>query len=159
MASEIDAALIAEKLKHHFDNRVAATDSRLAAVDWKSETAQFNRFRALLQVAENRREKFSINDYGCGNAALIEFLDKHNDEFDYFGFDVSPLMIEQARETFGSRANCCFSTLETDLPVADYTVASGVFNLKFDCGESRWKDYMREKIREMSKKIPARFCV
>ena len=148
MASENNAQ-IAEKLKNHFDHLVANTDSRLAAVDWKSKDAQHNRFRELLRVVENPRERFSINDYGCGNGELIDFLISRDCDFDYFGFDVSPLMLEQAREKFGKFANCRFSNSPQDLFVADYTIASGVFNLKFDCAEDDWRNYMREKIVEM----------
>ncbi len=82
-----------ERLKNHFDKRIELYGTGLKAVDWKSTEAQYNRFEQLLKVVDSN-EPFSINDYGCGCGELVNFLASKNFKFQYFGFDVSTLMIE-----------------------------------------------------------------
>ena len=141
---------IARQLENHFDKRIEIYGAGLQSVDWKSTEAQYNRFRQLLKVA-CRTESFSINDYGCGCGELINFLKASNFDFDYFGFDVSSQMIEKAGEIYQSFDNCRFSTESKDLPVADYTIASGIFNLKFGASDDYWKEYMSETVAELAR--------
>lgn len=139
---------ITEQLENHFDKRVEKYGAGLQSVDWKSTEAQYNRFRQLLKVV-NRADPFSINDYGCGCGELINLLKAGGFNFEYFGFDVSSQMVEQSREIYRAFDNCRFSTESRDLPVADYTIASGIFNLKFGVGDKRWKEYMVETVHEL----------
>jgi SAM-dependent methyltransferase len=141
---------IARQLENHFDKRVEAYGAGLQSVDWKSPEAQYNRFRQLLKVID-RSEPFSINDYGCGCGELINLLKANNFDFDYFGFDVSSQMIKQAEEIYRDFDNCRFSTESKDLPVADYTIASGIFNLKFGADDDRWKEYMAETLGDLDR--------
>lgn len=145
-----EAEIIAETLEKHFDRRAALYGTSVEAVDWKSSEAQYNRFRQLLKVVD-RAAPFSINDYGCGNGEIVNFLKTTDFEFEYFGFDLSPVMIEKAKESFAGLSNCRFSTDIKDLPAADYTVASGVFNLKFGVSDARWTEYMKEKVSEINR--------
>jgi SAM-dependent methyltransferase len=140
---------ILEHLKNHFDERVKLYGAGLQSVDWKSRTAQYNRFRELLKVVDYS-EPFSIIDYGCGDGELVRFLNAAGADFHYFGFDVSPKMIEAARKEFSDSKNCLFSTRIEDFPAADYTAASGIFNLKFEADEKDWIEYMRATIIEMN---------
>lgn len=140
----------AEQLENHFDRRVELYGAGLEAVDWKSKEAQYNRFEQLLKVVD-KRAPFSINDYGCGCGELVNFLTTKNYEFQYFGFDVSKLMIEKAKETYADCGDCKFFSCLTDLPVSDYTVASGIFNLKFGAGDDEWKNFMLEKVNEINR--------
>ncbi|MDQ3713652.1 MAG: class I SAM-dependent methyltransferase [Acidobacteriota bacterium] len=140
---------IAEQLENHFDKRVEMYGAGLQSVDWKSTEAQYNRFRQLLKVVD-RSKPFSINDYGCGCGELINLLKASNFDFDYFGFDVSSQMIEKAEEIYRAFDNCSFSTESRDLPVADYTIASGIFNLKFGADDERWKEYMLKTVHELN---------
>lgn len=140
---------IVERLKTHFDERVKLHGTGLRSVDWKSRAAQYNRFRELLKVVDFSAP-FSIIDYGCGDGELARFLNAAGADFQYFGFDVAPQMVEAARNEFAGSKNCLFSTRIEDFPAADYTVASGIFNLKFEADEEDWKEYMRATIAEMN---------
>ena len=94
-------------------------------VDWNSEESQRLRFEQLLRVAD-LTEAFSINDWGCGYGALAEHLDAEGASFSYCGYDISEAMVEAARERLPEHS---FTTVAAELPVADFTVASGIFNV------------------------------
>ena len=140
---------VVERLKAHFDERIKQYGAGLQSVDWKSRAAQYNRFRELLKVVDFS-QPFSIIDFGCGDGELVRFLQNMNADFQYFGFDVSNQMVETARKEFSGSKNCLFSTELKDFPAADYTVASGIFNLKFDAEDEDWKKYIRTTISQMN---------
>lgn len=141
---------ITGNLKNHFDERVRLYGAGLQSVDWKSREAQSNRFRQLLKLVDFS-VPFSIIDYGCGDGELIRFLNTAGADFQYFGFDVAPQMIETARKEFAGSKNCLFSTRLEDFPAADYAVASGIFNLKFGANDEEWQKYMRATVFEMNR--------
>lgn len=141
---------IVANLKNHFDGRVEKYGASLAAVDWKSREAQYNRFRELLKIADFSAP-FSILDYGCGDGELFQYLTAAGADFHYFGYDAAPQMIKAAQARFANRKNCLFSTRLADFPAADYTVASGIFNLKFDAGDNEWREYMRATIEQINR--------
>ena len=138
---------IVERLRKHFDERADKYGAGLQSVDWKSREAQYNRFREILKVVDFSAP-FSILDYGCGDGELVRFLTAAGADFKYFGFDVSPQMIEAARKEFADAKNCLFSTRLADFPKADYTAASGVFSMRFAPNDEEWREYMRAKIIE-----------
>jgi len=44
-------------------------------------------------------QDFSINDYGCGYGALVQYLVKHDYKFaSYTGFEITQAMSDKARE-------------------------------------------------------------
>lgn len=140
---------VVERLKNHFDERIKLYGAGLQSVDWKSRTAQYNRFREMLKVVDFS-QPFSIIDYGCGDGELVRFLNAAGADFQYFGFDVAPQMIEAARNEFAASKNCLFSSRLDDFPAADYTVASGIFNLKFEADDEVWKEYVEATIVKMN---------
>ncbi len=141
---------IVRRLQTHFDERIEKFGAGLQSVDWKSREAQYNRFRELLRVVDFS-VPFSIIDYGCGDGELFEFLQSTDAEFQYYGFDVSPQMIAAAQSRFASAKNGLFSTRLADFPSADYAVASGIFNLKFDANEEDWREYIRTTIEDLNR--------
>src|SRR5262249_29502914 len=106
-----------------------------------SGESQQLRFTQLLRVCD-LSSQFSINDYGCGYGALAGFLQDLDAPFEYRGFDISPPMIECARFLHVATNNCRFVATESELPVSDYTVASGIFNVKLDTPTREWASYI-----------------
>ena len=95
-------------------------------------------------------DHFSILDYGCGFGSLYEFLEKTNRQFDFFGYDVSDNMIEAAKINFAERTNAQWSN---SLPEKqfDYTVASGIFNVRLDTPQDEWLAYILETLNTLNK--------
>ena len=117
-------------------------------VDWNGEASQVLRFRQLLSVYDGRAP-FSLIDYGCGYGGLVPFVEALGDVERYIGFDVSAVMLEHARARFGD-ARRSFANSEDQLTPADFTVASGVFNVKLDTPEAAWREYVLETIDRLA---------
>src|SRR6185369_2945122 len=129
------------EITEYFREKVQAHGAKPAGVDLNSMSAQEVRFAQLVKLIDPR-SSFSIIDYGCGYGALIEYLDNIPTTFEYYGFDITAAMIEEAIENYGTREDCHFSTLESSLTPADYVVESGIFNLKLDVSYDDWTNYV-----------------
>jgi len=99
------------------------------------------RFAELLRAIDSGLP-FTINDFGCGYGALADYLQKGTDQFQYRGFDISPRMIASARELYSGANRVTFFNRQSELPEADYTVASGTFNVKLDTPREEWEKYV-----------------
>ena len=107
-------------------------------VDWSSPGSQRVRFEQLLTVCDPA-SRFSLNDYGCGYGALVGFLRERAVDVEYRGYDLVPAMVDTARKLY---PDATFVEREAELPVADYTVASGIFNVKLTTDADAWRDYV-----------------
>lgn len=128
------AAYYAEKLAEHGDTP--------RGVDWNSEESQTIRFAQLCKIFDPKTPNFSINDLGCGYGALLDYLRDMRVPCTYLGVDVSPEMIKAAEQrAAGDQARFITST-EPDL-MADYSVASGIFNVRLGRTDAEWLDYLQ----------------
>src|SRR3989304_3245510 len=93
-------------------------------VDWKDYEAQYMRFRALARLFDSG----TVNDWGCGYGAFYKFCGPG-----YTGYDIVPQTLEHGRFILSDRP--------TEL--ADYTVASGLFNVKLAIPHTEWVSYLR----------------
>jgi SAM-dependent methyltransferase len=121
-------------------------------VDWSSAESQQIRFEQLVRLCDSGKH-FSINDYGCGYGMLARFLETRGDDFTYVGFDISPVMISHANRALATKPNCAVVDKPGQLSVADYTIASGIFNVKLDAGDEEWTAYVvntLDHMRELS---------
>lgn len=119
-------------------------------VDWNSRESQCLRFEQLLKLCE-RGPAFSINDYGCGYGALVDYMASKGYAFRYHGFDVSEEMILKARELHTSVPRCEFVLLESGLQEADYTAASGIFNVKLEANAEQWTRYVLDTLGRLDR--------
>jgi len=139
---------ITDRVERYYSSKVAQHGPTPRGVDWNSPESQQLRFEQLLKVHSDDLP-FSVNDYGCGYGALIEALDAQESEFTYRGFDLSAAMVAQAEQLFGDRPDATFTTRAADLGQADYTVASGIFNVRLDVDDEHWREYVLETIDAM----------
>jgi SAM-dependent methyltransferase len=117
-------------------------------VDWNSTESQELRFDQLLRVAEREPGRFSLNDYGCGYGALVAHLDRRGLDVAYSGFDLSASMLEHARR---EHPGASFVGTEQELAPADYTVSSGVFNVKLDVPAEEWREYVLATLETLAR--------
>jgi SAM-dependent methyltransferase len=134
----------------YYTQKVLEHGDTAQGVDWNSTASQQLRFTQLLRLVEGEPGLFSINDFGCGYGALVEYLQAHGYAFTYHGFDLSTEMVKRARERYGGLTHCHFSTSVEALSAADYTVASGIFNVKLDTNDAAWKEYMLATIDQVA---------
>jgi SAM-dependent methyltransferase len=131
------AAYYAEKLRVH--------GATYRGVDWNSSESQERRFAELLRICEGEPAT-SLNDFGCGYGALADYLQRKGQPVDYCGYDASPAMIEAARARHPETPACTFTADRSSIRPRDYTVASGVFNVKLDASDAAWRAYVHQEL-------------
>ena len=92
----------------------------------------------------------SIVDYGCGYGALADYLRARGHRGAYVGFDLSPQMIDAAREHTGGLAACHFTSDRSEVTAADYAMASGVFNVKQGADAERWEAFVGHTVADLA---------
>ena len=119
-------------------------------VDWSCVPTQELRFVQLLRVCDFDGP-LSINDLGCGYGGLLAFLAMRfrGKPVDYLGIDLSPAMISQAHQLWAKRPQTKFAVGSTLPRVADYTIASGIFNVKLHQPVALWAQYVQTTLAQM----------
>ena len=142
--------IILKSVREYYDQKIKTYGATAQGVDWNSAESQVLRFEQLLKVC-NHSQPFSINDYGCGYGALVEYLSEQGYRFQYRGFDISEQMMAKARELCSGLDHCEFFSNESLLTVADYTVACGIFNVKLLTSDEAWKAYTLHTLGNIAK--------
>ena len=140
---------IRRRVAEYYAGKLHEHGTTARGVDWNSAESQALRFCQLLRIREGERP-FSINDYGCGYGALVDYLAGQGASFRYCGFDIAEDMVACARELHADVAGCTFVSDEAELSPADFTVASGIFNVKLDTPEEDWRADVLDTLRRIS---------
>ena len=75
-------------------------------------------------------------------------------DFEFHGYDLSEVMIKKARSLYSEKGKGRFDQSDV-LEEADYTIASGLFNVKMDVDPKDWEGYILgvlDKINQASRK-------
>lgn len=136
-----------DQVKSYFDQRIQEHGASARGSDWNSEASQHVRFDQLLKVVEI--QPFSLLDYGCGYGALADYLVSKGLDAEYYGYDILESAIAAARQTHAGKARRAFFTERSQLPVCDYTVASGIFNFRGAQSVEDWTEYVLNTLKEM----------
>src|SRR5689334_15924560 len=86
---------VLHKIDSYYTSALQRHGATPQGVDWNSVDAQVIRFRQVTKIIETPGG-YSLNDFGCGYGALVDFLGEGPDR--YTGFDVSESMIAEARK-------------------------------------------------------------
>ncbi|TAM47792.1 MAG: class I SAM-dependent methyltransferase [Burkholderiaceae bacterium] len=123
-------------------------------VDWRCVPTQELRFVQLLKLCDFSAP-FSLNDLGCGYGALLAYLARRHGAtpVDYLGVDLSAAMISAARRHWGGKRNpgrhAEFAVGHASARSADYSVASGIFNIKLDPSAARWRRFVAATLEQL----------
>ncbi len=126
----------------YYSTRLREFGTTAKGADWRDEASQELRFAQLLRIID-RPGGFSLNDYGCGYGALARYLSDRGLPCEYRGFDISVEMLQQAREL---NREYDFVVDDELLGPADYTVASGIFNVRLEVGDEEWTSYVLDTL-------------
>jgi len=137
-----------DHVKSYFDQRIQEHGASPRGSDWNSETSQNTRFDQLLKVVET--QTFSLLDYGCGYGALADYLEVKGFDGTYYGYDILDSAIETARQAHMDKPRRNFFTDKSQLPICDYTVASGIFNFRGEQSFEDWTDYVLGVLSEFN---------
>jgi SAM-dependent methyltransferase len=129
-------------------------------VDWTSLASQQLRFVQLMKVCSDARA-FSLNDLGCGYGALVAYLgQRHADAtIDYLGIDVAPTMVRRARGVCAGKRWASFVIGHTAPRVADYSVASGIFNVQRGLPTAHWERFVAATLDHLNATSRVGFAV
>ncbi|MBL4706317.1 MAG: hypothetical protein JKY54_17450 [Flavobacteriales bacterium] len=114
------------------------------AVGWKNDHAQEIRFEKLTELFANRISDFSLNDLGCGLGHYHDYLMRSGfSKISYSGYDVLEKMISEANKIDRiGRSTFQFIDHAEAMKKSDFSVCSGIFNLKFDHPTEEWVEYI-----------------
>jgi SAM-dependent methyltransferase len=138
-----------DAVQRYYSQKVAEHGPTARGVDWNDAASQELRFEQLLKVCDPSKP-FTLNDYGCGYGALAAYLEQRDYDFTYTGFDISADMVEQARELLRASTRCRFVVEDGQLERADYTVASGIFNVKLDAPREAWEQHALDTLGRLN---------
>ncbi|MBI5953723.1 MAG: class I SAM-dependent methyltransferase [Chloroflexi bacterium] len=138
-----------KKLNDYFTEKLETFGATAKGVDYNGEQAQQIRFAELVKVI-NPVSKFSVIDYGSGYGAMFEFLNQRGWDFEYYGVDLIEKMVIAGREKYKAFPNTHFTTDEKELPIADYLVAAGIFNIKLEAPYDEWQNFVCETLPRMN---------
>ena len=137
----------------YYHARAIGGDDDAQRVGWRDRLAQQRRFAALAELLpKDRTVAFTINDIGCGLGDFARYLrDAGFVAHRYAGFDHSADMIAGAKARDGNSGDCFVLTGEqTAFPVADYSIASGIFNLRFEAHDAAWLQFIHETLQAIN---------
>ena len=140
---------ILARTERYYAGRVREHGATARGVDWNSEASQLLRFDQFARLLDAPGE-IAITDYGCGYGALVDWLERRGGAYSYIGFDLSPEMIALAKARHAANPACRFTTSEADLGATDYTLASGIFNVKLEATDAEWTAYVHDVIHHMA---------
>ena len=127
----------------YYSAKLAEHGETPRGVDWNGEESQELRFDQLTQVIP-QPAGFSLNDLGCGYGALFDYLNLNLGcrDFAYNGSDVSADMIRAALDRHANSPNARFSVAAEPPEIADYGIASGIFNVRLGRSDAEWCNYL-----------------
>jgi SAM-dependent methyltransferase len=138
-------------IEEYYSARVTKYGATPPGVDWICVPTQELRFVQLLKLCDFSKP-FSLNDLGCGYGALLAYLAKRHARatIDYLGVDLSPAMIRCARRVWRKHKQAKFALAnEEGLRIADYSLASGIFNVMLDQPLNLWGQLIAKTLSQL----------
>jgi SAM-dependent methyltransferase len=138
-----------DKVKGYFQEKLRAHGATHYGVDYNSTESQERRFFELTRLFEPARE-YSLLDFGSGYGGMYDYLLRLGHRPRYVGYDIVPEMAARGRELHPGNPDCRFTDTLADVPVLDYAVVSGTFNMKLSSGYEDWTEIILEALRQMN---------
>ena len=138
------SSLYSENLSKHGDHS--------KAVGWPTLGSQELRFQKLTDQLVGDETAFSVNDYGCGYGAHLDYLLRNQYAVSsYRGYDLSEEMLSKASnrlKDYDGELNLSQSSEIYDH--ADFTFVSGTFNVRFESSDKEWKKFIEDTLTMIS---------
>ena len=142
MSQDLDPGIIS-KVSDYYTEKLLQFGETPQGVDWNGDESQLLRFEQLCKVLNTPESNFSLNDLGCGYGALLNYLQTKYIDFNYTGVDISPEMIKAAQRRHANVHHALFVASVEPLSIADYGIASGIFNVRLKQTDGEWLNYMQ----------------
>lgn len=146
-----DKPIDMNQIRSYFAGKLEQHGATPRGVDWNSNGAQDTRFLQLSRIIDRTDRPFSVLDYGSGFGSFYDYLVSTGIKPDrYVGFDIVEGMVTKGRELHAGMKKVEFSSSDDGLPICDYVVASGIFNIKLDATYETWTDYVVKTVTRMN---------
>jgi SAM-dependent methyltransferase len=147
---DVELAKLYASVERYYAGKVSKHGATPLGVDWSCVPTQELRFIELLKLC-SFFDRCSLNDVGCGYGALLTYLGKRypNADVDYLGIDLSSAMIRRAKRLWRHHRGARFIVGNLSPRVADYSIASGIFNVKLDQPLDRWEHFVAKTLTDM----------
>ncbi|RON45130.1 SAM-dependent methyltransferase [Pseudomonas frederiksbergensis] len=147
---ESDKTELLSEVAEYYSSKLAEHGETPQGVDWNGKEGQYLRFKQLNSIIDGEKP-FSINDVGSGYGAFYDFLQERHTAFSYDGIDVSEDMINAARLRYNGQAHVQFHVGSEPPRIADYGIASGIFNVRLGRTDSEWSTYLEGVLDTLDK--------
>jgi len=138
-----------DHVKKYFSDKLKAHGPTHLGVDYNSVESQEARFFQLIKVID-ASVKYSLLDFGCGYGGMYDYLVRQGHTLAYVGYDIAEPMITKGRELHPDDPDCWFTREITEVPMVDYAVVSGTFNMKLDAEFEVWTRIVLEALQQMN---------
>ena len=138
-----------EKVKTYFAEKLEAHGATHRGVDYNSVEAQEARFFQLTKIID-ATQKYSLLDFGSGYGGMYDYLFRVGHQLHYVGYDIAAPMTAKGRELHPNNPDCWFTSELERVPVLDYAVVSGTFNMKLDAGYDTWTQIVTDSLDQMN---------
>ncbi len=141
-------------LKSFYEQNLNAYGHSAKGVGWKNEGAQKIRFDQLAKIITTK-SGFSINDIGCGIADFQKYLINQGfQNYIYQGYDMLEDMTKISKDLYKENKDCYFFTIAStsEIQEATYSIASGIFNIRYNISDEEWLKYILDTINELNLK-------
>ena len=116
------------------------------SVGWPNPEDHILRFDKLLG-SFGLKKPFSLNDLGCGYGAVLDYFNENGLPVEhYYGYDISQEMLDSLVPSNYPDIiieKFCSPNLSA---CADFSIASGIFNVKFEESEEDWLKYILQTL-------------
>ena len=104
MPAEQPTAILADTIDY-YSRKITAFGASPQGVDWNGEESQLLRFAQLTQLIDT--DSGTLNDWGCGYGALLDYLRRHHPGIDYHGIDVAAVIFRRRLHQLIECSGCC----------------------------------------------------
>ena len=139
---------VIDTIARYYASKLVQHGATPAGVDWNSEQSQHLRFDQFVPLVLD--SDASICDYGCGYGAFLDYIRSRGHRGAYVGFDAAGEMIHEATTRHADDRLAHFTSVRSDVPVSDFTVASGIFNVRLATPVEEWCEYMKATIGDLA---------
>jgi SAM-dependent methyltransferase len=138
-----------KKIKNYFVEKLQTYGATFRGVDYNSTDAQELRFFQLTKIIDASK-KYSLLDFGSGYGGMYDYLIRIGHKLHYVGYDIAEPMVEKGRELHQDDPECIFTADIEKVPMMDYAVVSGTFNMKVDMQDDDWTKVVIDCLHQMN---------
>jgi len=145
-----DRSSILQGVAAYYASKLDAHGPTPLGVDWNGAESHERRHRQFLRLLDENPNA-SIIDIGCGFGDFYRFLRATGHRGHFVGYDVAPNMIAKACELHGQAADRDWRVGAEPTEVADFAIASGIFNVRGNVTIDVWSRYVEQTIESLSR--------